>query len=255
MGRGLSEVHDVLPWESAEVAPLLAGGPLTGPLADRLARYDSAVAYTRSETLLANLRALLPRVLARDPEPARNIHASLWLSRATEEPAADEDPPSLEPSAEEDAEARRHAAGLKGGFLAIHPGSGSPRKNWAVDRFAALALALAPECSWLLIEGPADREPASALRNAAPGAITARELPPRVLGALLARAGLFVGNDSGVAHLAAAFGAPTLALYGPTDPEVWGPVGPRVKTLRAKDARLESLAVERVLDAARSWVA
>ena len=55
----------------------------------------------------------------------------------------------------------------------------------------------------------------------------------RTLGAALSRAGLFLGNDSGASHLAAASGAPTLALFGPTDPALWAPVGPSVATLRA----------------------
>jgi ADP-heptose:LPS heptosyltransferase len=82
--------------------------------------------------------------------------------------------------------------------------------------------------------------------------VRAHHLPLRVLGALLARAALYVGNDSGVTHLAAAWGAPTLALFGPTDPAQWAPLGPRVRTLRAPDGRMPSLGVASVLEAARA---
>jgi ADP-heptose:LPS heptosyltransferase len=68
-----------------------------------------------------------------------------------------------------------------------------------------------------------------------------RDVPLRVLGALLGRAGLYVGNDSGVSHLAAAAGAPTLALFGPTDPAVWAPVGPAVETVRSLNMKMEGL--------------
>jgi ADP-heptose:LPS heptosyltransferase len=69
---------------------------------------------------------------------------------------------------------------------------------------------------------------------------------------MLARAGLFVGNDSGVSHLAAAAGAPTLALFGPTTPEVWSPLGPRVATLRAPKGAMTEISVEEVVaEAAR----
>jgi ADP-heptose:LPS heptosyltransferase len=78
-----------------------------------------------------------------------------------------------------------------------------------------------------------------ALLSREPGAVCARDLPPRVLGPLLAQSGSFVGNDSGVTHLAAASGARTLALFGPTDPAQWAPVGPAVKALRAADARMD----------------
>ncbi len=48
---------------------------------------------------------------------------------------------------------------------------------------------------------------------------------------MLRHAGLFVGNDSGLSHLAAVVGAPTLVLFGPTDPRLWAPIGPRVTVL------------------------
>ena len=50
------------------------------------------------------------------------------------------------------------------------------------------------------------------------------------LAGVLASASLYLGNDSGVTHLAAAVGAPTIAVFGPTDPVIWAPVGPRVIT-------------------------
>ena len=48
----------------------------------------------------------------------------------------------------------------------------------------------------------------------------------------LARASLYIGNDSGITHLAAAVGTPTLALFGPTDPAVWAPRGPNVRVAK-----------------------
>ena len=84
------------------------------------------------------------------------------------------------------------------------------------------------------------------------GAVLAREWPLRVLGAALARAGLFLGNDSGASHLAAASGAPTLALFGPTDSAVWAPLGRTVATLRAASHELTDLAVDEVVAAAEA---
>jgi ADP-heptose:LPS heptosyltransferase len=60
---------------------------------------------------------------------------------------------------------------------------------------------------------------------------------------------LFIGHDSGVSHLAASWGAPTLALFGPTDPAVWAPVGPRVRVVRAREGRMDSLTVDAVVGA------
>ncbi len=249
-------MDEVIPWERAEVAELLSDGPeLQGPLARRLTGFDAALAYTRSSSLVASLRRLLPLVIPWDPHPPSGPdHASRWFARAAAGVAGvaalvEEMPPVHTPSPEETHQAAPWLARLPTDFLALHPGSGSPQKNWAPKRFAEALEALAPPRPWLLVEGPADREAAGFLHS--PNLVSACGLPPRVLGAILARAGLFLGNDSGVSHLAAAWGAPTLALFGPTDPERWGPLGPRVTTLRSADQSMEGLAVSAVIDAAR----
>ena len=88
-----------------------------------------------------------------------------------------------------------------------------------------------------------------------PEARLACNLPLRTLGAVLSRAGLFLGNDSGISHLAAAGGTRTLALFGPTDPAQWAPVGRAVLTLRPASADLADLQVDGVVDQlAGEWV-
>jgi ADP-heptose:LPS heptosyltransferase len=146
--------------------------------------------------------------------------------------------PPLVFSAGEQAEAKRRTDPLGDGFVAVHPGSGSPAKNWPFERFVDLARRLARGRAWLLALGPAEER-----LVAPPEALAAREWPVRVLGAALARAGIFVGNDSGASHLAASAGAPTVALFGPTDPNVWSPEGPRVVPVRAPDRELARLEV------------
>ena len=89
-------------------------------------------------------------------------------------------------------------------ILALHPYSGSERKNWPLARFETLAQSLGFE--WCHDRFPDLGE----------------------LADWLAGARLFVGNDSGITHLAAAVGTPTLALFGPTDPAIWAPRGSRV---------------------------
>jgi ADP-heptose:LPS heptosyltransferase len=80
--------------------------------------------------------------------------------------------------------------------------------------------------------------------------LVAREWPVRVLAAALAEAGLFLGNDSGVSHLAAAVGTPTVALFGPTDPTVWSPIGPRVTVVRSPDGTMDAIGLDAVVAAA-----
>lgn len=116
-------------------------------------------------------------------------------------------------------------------FLAMHPGSGSERKNWSASRFAQIAgLAKRAGHEVLLIAGEADREAIGRVCGRLswkPPVAANLSLP--VLAAVLSRAGAYVGNDSGVTHLAAAVAAPTWALFGPTDPTLWAPRGAHVQ--------------------------
>ncbi len=102
-------------------------------------------------------------------------------------------------------------------FVVIHPFSGSPRKNWPLENFRALAAQLSAPVYWC--RGPEDPP--------LDGAVEIADLYE--LACWLARAQLYIGNDSGVTHLAAAVSTPVLAFFGPTDPEVWAPRGPQVR--------------------------
>jgi len=256
-GGGPGEVDSVLPWESATFAGLLASeAGVSSDLRRVLAPFQAVIAYSVNGDLLRGLAQAAPpgaQVVSHPPlPPAGGPHAAAWMAAAGIALGADPErvPPVSTASAADDAQARPWLERLGARFLAIHPGSGSARKNWPAVRFAALAERLTEGVPFLLVEGPADAEatePASRL----PSVVHARELPPRLLGAVLAHAGLYVGNDSGVSHLAAAWGAPVLALFGPTDPAQWAPVGPRVTVRRAKDERMESLELEEVGSAAQ----
>jgi len=118
--------------------------------------------------------------------------------------------------------------------IVIHPFSGSARKNWPLARFQVLAERLALAVEWTA--GPEEE---------LPGAIRFDDLGR--LARWMAGARLYIGNDSGVTHLAAALGLPTLALFGPTSPRTWAPRGENVRVLHSDP--IASLSVERVLDA------
>lgn len=257
MGAGQSEVHELLPWDGPELASRLARRATSGPLAAILARADAVVAYTRAGSLAQALRPRSGRLFQHDPSPPPGgPHAAWWLARplaalglrpAAERSTSEAPPPDLHFSSAEHAAAAALLSALPPRFLAVHPGSGSPTKCWPPDRFAELAARLAKGSPFLVVLGPAEERQRC---DDVPGAVTARELPLRTLGALLSHAGLFVGNDSGVSHLAAACGAPTLALFGPTDPALWAPVGRRVQCLRAPDGTLEALTTDAVAEQA-----
>jgi hypothetical protein len=107
-------------------------------------------------------------------------------------------------------------------FAVIHPFSGSPRKNWPLERFRRMARGLERMMPVHWCSGPEDPPLENAVRIG----------DLYELASWLASAALYIGNDSGITHLAAATGTPVLALFGPTDPEVWGPRGPNVRIAR-----------------------
>jgi len=128
--------------------------------------------------------------------------------------------------------------------VALHPGSGSAQKNWPLARFVSLSRLLQGRglpVTW--ITGPAEE----ALPLPA-GAAAWRDLPLPQLAAALASCDLYVGNDSGITHLAAAAGCPTVALFGPSDPKVWAPRGKRVRIVSAPQRALELLDEETVFE-------
>ncbi|MBM4066843.1 MAG: hypothetical protein FJ266_14615 [Planctomycetes bacterium] len=117
-------------------------------------------------------------------------------------------------------------------LVAMHPGSGSRQKCWAVDRYVELILWLKKEmdAQILLISGQADTGIVEELRaKVRDNIILADQLPLPILAAIIKRSNLFVGNDSGITHLAAAVGTPAISVFGPTDPGIWGPRGEQVR--------------------------
>jgi heptosyltransferase-2 len=141
-----------------------------------------------------------------------------------------------------------------GPLIALHPGSGGERKNWPIAQWAALGahlFSLAPGARLLVVGGEADHAQLAHLRDALRqhSFHIALDLPLPHLAALLQRAALFLGHDSGISHIAAAAGAPTLLLFGPTDPEIWAPLTGSVKILRAPDNDLTRLPLPDVTQA------
>ena len=133
-------------------------------------------------------------------------------------------------------------------FVLVHPGSGSRTKNWPVERFARVVQQLPDTIGAVpvLLAGPADDEAAGHLLGmVSPPIGVLRDLPLTDVAALMRRARAYLGNDSGLTHLAGLLGAPTLALFGLTEPATWAPLGPRVRILRRQP--LESLSAEDVL--------
>jgi ADP-heptose:LPS heptosyltransferase len=97
-------------------------------------------------------------------------------------------------------------------FAVIHPFASSPQKRWPVEKFREVARLLKMPVRWCA--GPQEH---------LPDAVRIDDLYE--LACWLARAQIYIGNDSGISHLAAAVGTPAIVLFGPTDPAVWAPRG------------------------------
>jgi len=135
--------------------------------------------------------------------------------------------------------------------LAVHPGSGSERKNWPETKWMELLQELirATEMSLLLVGGEAEAGRLARLSASLPRSRLqlADNLSLTELAHRLSACSAFVGHDSGISHLAAAVGLPSLVLWGDTLEAVWRPQGEHVKIVRAGES-LRQLSVTRVME-------
>ena len=120
----------------------------------------------------------------------------------------------------------------------VHPGASGPGKRWSADHFSRLASQLMNASNpVLLCEGPLDGGVVDKVVSGL--SVNNAESPLRRvrienlmhLAAVIQHCRLYIGNDSGIGHLAAALGTPTLSIFTVTDPRIWAPRGPRVKAL------------------------
>jgi len=256
-GRGYADGS-----RSIEYAPMagffVPGSDLAPELIEYFGSFQQVVSYLYDpsgffETNLrrAGVKNFLPAFARIDD----SSHAAQQLARPLESMALylESLAATVHPTADDRAAARAFAAHA-GPLIALHPGSGSPRKNWPVERWIALAreiLRRHPAARLLLIGGEADHAALASLESAlAPFAPwVARDLPLPTLAALLERTTLHLGHDTGISHLAAAVGARCLLLFGPTDPAIWAPTNPGVTVLAAPAGDLRQLPIEEVIAA------
>ncbi len=142
--------------------------------------------------------------------------------------------------------------------IAIHPGSGGAQKCWPIAYFVDLIKQL-----WqrmipvLLLAGPADHERVAEIYRQLPAAPhdtlfnTLIDAPLLTVAQQIRECRGYIGNDAGITHLAALLGLPTLAIFGPSNPEIWRPVGPHVHVLY--EPSLTLLTVDVVLANALSF--
>jgi heptosyltransferase III len=161
------------------------------------------------------------------------------------------------PSADDRQFAQEFLHDLPRPIFAIHPGSGSEKKNWLLENWIELfsdngRLSGADEQpgrmekrpSLVVVSGEADEAQAAKLKHAWKDRDVrfAKNLPLPHLAAVFEHT-IFLGHDSGISHLAAAAGANCILLFGPTDPNVWAPGNENVQVLRARSGKVDDLEI------------
>jgi hypothetical protein len=241
LARATGIVDDTSDYQAPQWSELFSSKGITTPaLQAQLQHVELAVCWLHdSEGIVThNLRhAGIRQVITAPgrPAPGERIHIMTYLAQTIgielnmagpgmcgQGPALPL--PSLVPS-------ERH-------LLAIHPGSGGASKCWPVERFAALIARLwQRHIPILLLAGPADETRLAELEQLLPSPPDS-SLWHRLTNAPLLEVARqlhfcrgYLGNDTGITHLAALLGVPTLALFGPSDPAIWQPQGPIVRIL------------------------
>jgi heptosyltransferase-2 len=205
-------------WKSA-LAPFLAGIP------ERVGFAGEARFFLINDVRFGERR--LPRMIDRC--------AMLALPRGAEQPAQ-WPMPELKVAASEAASwrARRGLAADGRPVVALAPGAVGPSKRWPTASYAALARQLTADgISVWILGGPGEKSLASEIAGDS-GArdLTGNDLRDAILA--LASASVAISNDSGLLHVAAALGTPSIGIFGPTSPWHWAPLNPLAAVMETK---------------------
>jgi ADP-heptose:LPS heptosyltransferase len=256
----------VVSLDRAEIARFFSPRPAIPPeQAAHLRSFHFVLSYLYDpdETLRKNMLGVGVRDVICGSPMVRDAHAVEHLLKPLEALAIypdGEERPELSLGAELREMGRQRAARLGDRVVAIHPGSGSPKKNWPPDRFAELADRLSRDARLvpLFLIGEAEQGVEEEIRRrsaSAPAFLSGCALVE--LAAVLSACAGYVGNDSGVTHVAASVGIPVVALFGPSNAALWGPRGDRVRILRAaprEAAGMEGISVDAVFQALREML-
>jgi heptosyltransferase III len=194
-----------------------------------LSQFSKILIFSNSSILSENIKRLVPtarvhRIPPR-PLPDQRIHVVDFLVQHIDKlffynKSARHEKKFLTP---------RNSPSIKGRIL-IHPGSGSPKKNWPIENFVQLHRLLSEQkigSKWVV--GPAESKKADELKSIG---FTEHDIHSNddliQFCRRLKDTDLFIGNDSGLNHLAAYLGTPVITIFGPSDPVRWQPVGPDV---------------------------
>ncbi len=212
-----------------------------------LAAFDRAFVFTslNNSPAATAIGPVIPRTrtIVTVPPGSAEIHAAAYRMAQLSGDARSPAPPALSLSRKfpDDAQPLLAEADLTDDRLlvAVHPGSGGMKKCWPLERYFELVPGLARDFHpvFLFFSGPAEgqdlKKQIDRFSRGRDDVIHVADGRLRTAAFLLSRCSLYVGNDSGFSHLAAATGCRVLALFGPTNPTVWRPLGSRVEVVSA----------------------
>lgn len=249
------DADDLHSLERGTMAPLFARGGQIDPATARfLAEYQLVVSWLydpdgifRENLLRCGVKTVLQA--EHRVETAANLPAAAQLAKPLEQLALYLETPFFTLAPEAVLPAKKPET-LE---IAIHPGSGSPRKNWGYENWAATAVRLKrqlPTARFRIVSGEAEEETISSFLHLLHQADVQPLIHERqdlcALAKTLASCQLFLGHDSGISHLAAATGIPCGLLFGSTDPATWAPKNPGVHVLRKQSGSLAQILPDEV---------
>lgn len=205
--------------------------------AEILHSYEEILLFSYSQELERVIRGIVQKIQRIPPRPGtrpdihilNHILKELAESRLIDDPA----PPGHDYYArltEHEETDSQH----DGSAIILHPGSGSMRKNWPVSNYIAIfemlrKAGMHPE----IILGPAEQSLSEIFeKNLTPGSPVHMVSDLFTLMRMLKQSGGFIGNDSGISHLAGFLGIPAVVIFGPSNPKRWKPFGRSVEVLR-----------------------
>lgn len=168
---------------------------------------------------------------------------------------------SIKVTEDEAEKVRREIEPLRAGnrlIVGFHPGAGKSTNRWPAERFAAVAEVLHTKfhAAIVITSGPMDVDAVEAMTSRLRVPFTlvkGRQI--REVAALIGQLDLFISNDTGIMHVAGGTDTRLLALFGPTDPHQWAPVGKKNRYIASRDYTMDSIEVEEVISVAEVIIA
>lgn len=231
-----------------------------------VSRADLVVAFFSNEAagISKNLKAYFPdvpiHVFPSFPPEGSDLHAARYLAECLKSAGLPVDPDRSFKKARAEALFGKAGQSIARDRIVFHPGSGDPIKNYPPDFWLKLIERSCHEnrlrnLNATILLGPAEEHLVSFFRESRPAFKMEISLCPdkETLAPLLREAALYLGHDSGITHLAAMLGTPTIAMFRSTDVNQWKPLGPRVKVIDSQ--KTGPKLVERILDVSKALIA